>query len=156
MASPRAKSEELPSTAWCWSVTKGVLEGSIFRPVVLNTFLNDTDTGTESILEKFSEWCSFIFWREGVQHALSALKDNWILGNSALLSLRSQLEYHVQLWSPHQKKDMDLLKQVQRRDTKMIRVLEDFTAERVGLFQPRQLKAPGRTPSSLLVYRDGL
>jgi len=33
---------------------------------------------------------------------------------------RSQLEFRIQLWSPQHKKDMDLLKQVQRRATNMI------------------------------------
>ncbi|KAK4831182.1 hypothetical protein QYF61_015914 [Mycteria americana] len=48
-----------------------------------------------------------------------------------LQALKSQcaLQYCVQLWGPQHKKDMDLLEQVQRRATKMIRETEHLSYE---------------------------
>jgi len=50
--------------------------------------------------------------------------------------VRSHLEYCGQLWGPQHKKDMDLLKWVQRRDSKMIRELEHLPYEE----RPRELR----------------
>ena len=52
--------------------------------------------------------------------------------------LRPHLECYVQLWGPQHKEDMDLLEQVQRKATKMIKGLERLSYEErlreLGLF----------------------
>jgi len=73
------------------------------------------------------------------QCALTAQKANCILGciksstasspREGILSLcsalmRPHLECCIQLWSPQNRRDMDLLERVQRRATKMIRGME--------------------------------
>ncbi|KAK4830858.1 hypothetical protein QYF61_013787 [Mycteria americana] len=73
------------------------------------------------------------------QCALAAQKANRILGcTKRSVASRPHLEYCVQLWSPQHKEDMELLEQVQRRATKMIRGLEHLSYEdrlrELGLF----------------------
>ncbi|KAK4823662.1 hypothetical protein QYF61_005014 [Mycteria americana] len=100
------------------------------------------------------------------QCVLTAQKANHILGcikrsvasrtREVILPLysilmRPCLEYWVQLWSPQHRKDMDLLEQVQRSATKMIRRMEHLSYKdklrELGLFSLE--KALGRPYCSL-------
>ena len=43
--------------------------------------------------------------------------------------VRPHLEYCIQAWRPHRKKDIDMLEKIQRRTTKMIPILRNISYE---------------------------
>ena len=80
--------------------------------------------------------------KESEQCRIAASKDNQVLGmirrnmtnkeNSLIMPLykaivRHHLEYCIQAWNPHLRKDVDMLEKIQRRATKLIPGLRDLT-----------------------------
>lgn len=54
------------------------------------------------------------------------------------LRVRSHPMYYIQVWNPQDRKDIDLLEQVQRRTTKMTRGLEHLSCEDRLRPEPRE------------------
>ncbi|KAF4790954.1 hypothetical protein TURU_136137 [Turdus rufiventris] len=116
-------------------VTSDVPEGSVLGPVLVNIFVMGSGIeGTFSKSADSTELCRAVStWRgrDGIQRDLNRL-ERWDCANLtefnkckvlhvALMGLL--LEHCIQFWGP-QCKEMELLEQVQRKATKLVRELE--------------------------------
>ncbi|GAB0179663.1 mitochondrial enolase superfamily member 1 [Grus japonensis] len=114
-------------------VTSGAPQGSVLGSALFNIFVGNMDSGIECTLSKFADDTKLC----GVVDTLEGSRSREVILPLYSALVRPHLEYCMQLWGPQYKKDLELLEQVQRRATKLVRGIELSCEDRLrelGLF----------------------
>jgi len=85
------------------------------------------DISQQCILAALRADCNLGCIRRGV-----ASRERDVIASFYSALMRPHLEYCVQVWSPQHRRNAELLKQIQRRATKMTRSLEHLSYEHLS------------------------